>query len=444
MKINPIKKILTLLFFMLYLLLMISCSSTIVENYIISASCNAGGVISPIGEVSILPGEDQSFTITPNVGYQISDVQVDGISVGVVTSYAFTNVNEDHIIMVTFLGTGPVHNLTKDTYYETIQAALDVAWNNNIIEVDDGTYNESITFPYNKKIILRSVHGTTSTLIRGDADSPTVKLMKSLAGTTLKGFIISHKIGNSGRGIYLHNSYLSIDDCYINGNTSNYYGGGIYSSNTTLTISNSQICSNTAVHGGGIYSSNTTLTITGSTITGNETNDGAGIFNGYNSTLTISESNVSGNTAISSGGGIYNSNAILTITDNTISGNTAAFGAGIDAFNNSTLIIEDTNIFGNTSSYRGGGINVYESVLTITGSTVCENSAESGGGIMIWSTSSATLSIGGSDPGKKNVICGNYKTGNSPSLEEQIKEHFSGSLYDSYKFTNYISASCVL
>jgi len=97
---------------------------------------NAGGVISPIGEVSILPGEDQSFTITPNVGYQISDVQVDGNSVGVVTSYAFTNVNEDHIIMVTFLGTGPVQNLTKNTYYETIQAALDVAWNNNIIEYE--------------------------------------------------------------------------------------------------------------------------------------------------------------------------------------------------------------------------------------------------------------------------------------------------------------------
>jgi len=447
MRIINIKKLLFLVYFFAILFLMISCSSPIVENYTISASCNAGGVISPIGEVSILPGEDQSFTITPNTGYQIGDVQVDGDSVGVVTSYAFNNVNQDHIIMVTFLGTGPVHNLTKETYYETIQTALDDADSNDTIEVNDGTYNESIIFPYDKKIILRSIHGNPLTFIYGDADSPTVKLLKSLAGTTLKGFTISHKSENSGKGIELNNSHLNIDDCSINGNTSNDYGGGIKNFDSTLIISNSHICSNitTPGSGGGIHSYNSILSITKSIITGNYADDGAGIQNGGNNTVTISDSNISGNTASLYGGGInnYNNSLGLTITDSIISGNVACYGAGIYAFN-STFTVEDTDIYGNKSNQSGGGIYLKESALTLTGSTVSDNSAETGGGIMVWSISSAALSIGGSGPAKKNVICGNYKIGNSPSLEEQIKEYFSGSLYDSFRFTNYISASCVL
>jgi hypothetical protein len=66
----------------------------------------------------------------------------------------------------------PVHNLTKETYYNTIQAALDDADNDNIIEVPDGTYDESITFPSAKKITLQSVNGPSSTTIRGNDGLP--------------------------------------------------------------------------------------------------------------------------------------------------------------------------------------------------------------------------------------------------------------------------------
>jgi hypothetical protein len=52
-----------------------------------------------------------------------------------------------------------------------------------------------------------------------------------------------------------------------------------------------------------------------------------------------------------------------------------------------------------------------------------------------------TITIGGSSEAEKNIICGNYKTGEDPSLDQQIRDS-SGSLYETYKDTNYISAYC--
>jgi len=62
-----------------------------------------------------------------------------------------------------------------------------------------------------------------------------------------------------------------------------------------------------------------------------------------------------------------------------------------------------------------------------------------GGGIYI--TPASVTIIGGDSADEKNTICGNYKSGYSPSLDQQIRDS-SGSLYDTYKDTNYISAYC--
>ena len=47
-------------------------------------------------------GANQTFTITPDAGYHVADVLVDGASVGAVTSYTFTNVTADHTISASF------------------------------------------------------------------------------------------------------------------------------------------------------------------------------------------------------------------------------------------------------------------------------------------------------------------------------------------------------
>ncbi len=47
-------------------------------------------------------GASQTFTITPNTDYHVADVLVDGVSVGAVTSYTFSNVIANHTISASF------------------------------------------------------------------------------------------------------------------------------------------------------------------------------------------------------------------------------------------------------------------------------------------------------------------------------------------------------
>ncbi len=73
-----------------------------IKTNTITASAGTGGSISPSGSVSVNYGANQSFTITANNYYEISDIRVDGSSMGLSSSYTFTNVASNHVISVTF------------------------------------------------------------------------------------------------------------------------------------------------------------------------------------------------------------------------------------------------------------------------------------------------------------------------------------------------------
>lgn len=77
-----------------------------VESYDITATAGEGGTITAEGladgKVSVTEGESATFTITANDGYEVSDVKVDGTSVGKRTSYTFENVDAAHTIEATF------------------------------------------------------------------------------------------------------------------------------------------------------------------------------------------------------------------------------------------------------------------------------------------------------------------------------------------------------
>jgi YD repeat-containing protein len=79
-----------------------SISATFVPCYIITATAGTGGGISPVGAVMANSGSSHTFTITPHAGFGVSDVIVDGTSVGAVTSYTFSNVAADHTISASF------------------------------------------------------------------------------------------------------------------------------------------------------------------------------------------------------------------------------------------------------------------------------------------------------------------------------------------------------
>ena len=74
----------------------------VADGVVITASAGPHGSISPLGDVQVAMGADQKFTITPDAGYKVADVLVDGKSVGPVSSYTFTKVAVSHTIAASF------------------------------------------------------------------------------------------------------------------------------------------------------------------------------------------------------------------------------------------------------------------------------------------------------------------------------------------------------
>jgi len=72
------------------------------QSYTITASVQGSGSIMPSGEVIVRNGGRKNFTIRHKRGYKITDVKVDGVSVGKTRSYRFRNVTSNHTITATF------------------------------------------------------------------------------------------------------------------------------------------------------------------------------------------------------------------------------------------------------------------------------------------------------------------------------------------------------
>ena len=111
--------------------------------YTIKATAGVNGSISPTGNVSVREGRDQTFTITPDKGYAVANVKIDGKSIGAVKSYTFENVSRTHTIEVIFMKangnpqTGVFVDVATGSYYED---AVDWAVENGITKGTDDTH----------------------------------------------------------------------------------------------------------------------------------------------------------------------------------------------------------------------------------------------------------------------------------------------------------------
>jgi len=87
-----------------------SISATFVKatSYVITASAGSHGKISPSGDTEVSPGEDQTCVITPDKGYLVDSVLVDGEKVKTkstktnAVTYSFTKASSNHVISVSF------------------------------------------------------------------------------------------------------------------------------------------------------------------------------------------------------------------------------------------------------------------------------------------------------------------------------------------------------
>ena len=94
--------------------------------YTIKATAGTGGSITPSGNVSVREGRDKTFTITPDKGYAVSNVKIDGKSIGAVKSYTFENVKRAHTIEVSFTRANEFIDVPTSSYfYEAVMWAVE-------------------------------------------------------------------------------------------------------------------------------------------------------------------------------------------------------------------------------------------------------------------------------------------------------------------------------
>ena len=214
-----------------------------------------------------------------------------------------------------------------------------------------------------------------------------------------------------------------------------------YSYNGSVTLTNSNLTSNsTTGSGGAIQNSGPdgATTVNNSTFSNNSADRGGAINNGGpNGTVTVSESIFNNNSVSGSGGAIQAAGDTTTVINSTFTGNSATIssvgsGGAILAGFGTTNIIDST--FSNNSARAGGAIyntgmdtNI-NSTINMNGSTLSNNSANVGGGIYnlfgtfnmkdsILSGNSASGDAGGFLNGGKLTINNSILSGNSASTD---------------------------
>lgn len=150
------------------------------EEYTISAVAESGGSISPPGNTVVLGTESQSYTMTPNEGYLIDEVFVDGISMGNIENYVFENVVDNHSIQATFFektipdNTPPILNVPNLTEINTGDSFsyLDEV---SASDIEDGDITGDIQVSGSVDTAIAGVYTINYSVIDSDGNSDTAK-----------------------------------------------------------------------------------------------------------------------------------------------------------------------------------------------------------------------------------------------------------------------------
>ncbi|MGM9846768.1 MAG: hypothetical protein ACI31F_02330 [Muribaculaceae bacterium] len=205
--------------------------------------------------------------------------------------------------------------------------------------------------------------------------------------------------------IYLVNSTMTMDNGKIDSNTSAGWGGGLYMNTSTLTINKGEITNNTCNNrGGGIYMINSTLTINDGKINNNTSKYaefGGGVCAIENSNFTMYNGQINGNSSPNEGGGVYIKGSSFTMTNGEINGNKASsHGGGIyfEGGSSKSFNFSGGSISGNTSGGFGGGVCIYtggNGSFDITGGNISNNTAANGGGLYLnaWGVDDPSITL---------------------------------------------------
>ena len=293
--------------------------------------------------------------------------------------------------------------------FATIQDAIDAACDLDRIEVDAGTWTETID--YGSKALVIVGEGADSTILDGDSSGDPVVTM--LAGT-LEAFTITNGLATDGGGIYVSGGEgVSLVDLVVSANTATDTGGGLYLTGTDLVLSGVEVRGNLADQGGGIYASvDSSGSLIGADveISGNEASSSGGglyLLADAGAAADLSGVEIHGNTAAQKGGAYLfasGSSAAIDLSGATISDNLCDNQyAGIYAYaygTGATIDLAGATLSRNDSagSYGGGHLRAAGSsaLVSFTDGEIWGNGSDSySGGIYVYSVSSSSIDLSG-------------------------------------------------
>jgi hypothetical protein len=128
-------------------------------KYTIMAASGAGGSISPSGAIVVDEHTNQVFTITPNGGYKITDVKIDGTSAGAVGTYTFNDITANHSISAVFAAIAPITPAGPSSSYDgTYQGTLKYTYRiyHSVDSLGNPIWGQWITGTLNLSITLKT------------------------------------------------------------------------------------------------------------------------------------------------------------------------------------------------------------------------------------------------------------------------------------------------
>ncbi|UCC23004.1 MAG: right-handed parallel beta-helix repeat-containing protein [Planctomycetota bacterium] len=195
-------------------------------------------------------------------------------------------------------GSDGANGLTWATAFATVGKGITSSIGGDVVEVNEGTYNEAIDF-LGKAVRLYSSGGPEVTTIDGTGHYHVVQCVSGEdANTILEGFTITGGNANGsdsnswGGGMYNDNSSPTVTNCTFSGNTAADNGGGMSNNNSSNpTVTNCTFSGNTADGGGGMYNSDSSLTVSNCILWGNTPEE---IYDDGTSSTSVSYSDVEG------------------------------------------------------------------------------------------------------------------------------------------------------
>ena len=192
---------------------------------------------------------------------------------------------------------------------------------------------------------------------------------------TISGSTLSDNSAGGGGGIYSLNGFLKVTNSVLSQNLAQLEGGGIFSlGDFEMTVTNTAFINNSATYGGGLAGFGT---VTGCTFSGNVATYGGAVYQAG----SISGSTFIGNLATEQGGAIFSQGG--TVNGSNFASNSAPLGGGIYA-DSGPLDVSGSTLSGNSATFGGGIYNsgLYITEITLSNTQLSDNSATvSGGGI---------------------------------------------------------------